>query len=197
MVIPVTSTDTVTLSISPLEQLPLVVLRVSQSASSVADQSSVPSPEFCIPNVWPGGLDSPCSVMKLKPNGLVAIVGREGGGVGWPQPVNKLATSKATRPRRKAEQHQYLFLIFNPLLVSNKALFIEAMDLFIASGSACIWYLIQFNDDSFHLSDVKAIDYAILVGISPRRFDIQSDDDSFHLGDVKAIDYAISIGIAR
>jgi len=70
--------------VSPAEQLPLVGLRLSQAAPPVADQSSVSSPEFCISNVWLGGLAS-SSAVKLKLDGLAAIVGWEdedGGGGG-------------------------------------------------------------------------------------------------------------------
>lgn len=196
MVIPVTSTDTVTSSVPPLEQLLLVGLRFSQSALSVADQFSVPSPEFCIPNVWPGGL-TPSSAVKLKLDRLAAIVGWAGGGAGHAQRVNKLAASMITSPRIEAERNQCLFFIFNLLFIYNNAVFIEATDLLTLSGLACLQHLIQSGDDSLCLCNVKGIYHAILVGISPGGCGVQSGDDSFYLGDVKGVDYAIFISITR
>ena len=40
--------------------------RVSQSASLLADQVSVPPPEFRILNVWLGGFVPSCTAVKLK-----------------------------------------------------------------------------------------------------------------------------------
>ena len=59
---------------SPVE-LPLVGFKVSQSISSVTDQSSVPPPEFRTLNVWFGGSDPPSIAVKAKLEGLKAMVG--------------------------------------------------------------------------------------------------------------------------
>ena len=71
------STDAITLSASPVE-LPLVGLRLSQVASSLTDQLSVPPPEFQMLNVWLDGLAPPSVAVKLKLDGLYDMVGRGG-----------------------------------------------------------------------------------------------------------------------
>jgi hypothetical protein len=71
------STETVTLSVSPVE-LPLVGLKLSQAALSLTDQLSVPPPEFQMLNVWLDGLDPPWVAVKLKLDGLRDMVGGAG-----------------------------------------------------------------------------------------------------------------------
>jgi len=71
--IPEMSTDTETLSVSPVE-FPLVGFNVSQSfgedASSETDQFSVPDPSFQMVKVWLGGLEPPSTALKVKLAGL-------------------------------------------------------------------------------------------------------------------------------
>ena len=73
--IPVTSTETVTL----LGAVPLVELRVSQAASSVAVQVNVPVPPLVIDRVWLAGL-TPAVVLKVKLVGLSTMLGPVRGG---------------------------------------------------------------------------------------------------------------------
>jgi len=107
-------TDMGTWFISPVQQLPLVGLRVSQSASSVIDQASVPAPEFCISNVWFEGLDPACAALKSKLEGLGDMVGdmvEDGGGVGCSQPLIKLVSNRAIKARKKTVLHRQVFCI--------------------------------------------------------------------------------------
>ena len=70
-------TARVTESCSPVE-LPLGGLRLSQAASSVTDQLSVPVPEFHISSVWLAGFGPPSVALKPKLEGLKEMVQREG-----------------------------------------------------------------------------------------------------------------------
>ena len=70
--------ETVTTSVSPVE-VPEVGFRLSQAASSEADQLRVLPPELEIFRDWSGGLGPSCVAEKLKLEGLKAMVG--GGGL--------------------------------------------------------------------------------------------------------------------
>ena len=63
------STETVTLSVSPVE-LPLVGFKLSHVALSLTDQLSVLPPEFQMLSVWLDGLAPPWVAVKLKLDGL-------------------------------------------------------------------------------------------------------------------------------
>jgi len=63
------STDTVTLSSSPVDE-PLIGLKDSQAASSLTLQSKVSSPEFQMLKVWLEGLGPSLVAEKLKLVGL-------------------------------------------------------------------------------------------------------------------------------
>ena len=74
---PLVPTDTVILSISPLE-LPLAGLRLRQPAPLYADHSNEPLPDFHTLKLWLAGLSSPSVASKLRFDGLKDIVGGKG-----------------------------------------------------------------------------------------------------------------------
>jgi len=84
--------------------LPVVGDKVSQSASLDTDQSKAPLPEFDMCKVSVNRLVSPCWALKVKLDGLKAMVG--GGG----QPKTEVA-NRRTNPTISIEYHLGLFLI--------------------------------------------------------------------------------------
>jgi len=101
-------TDRVMLSISPVEQLPLLGEVTSQSALLDSDQLNIPSPEFQMLNVWSGGFAPPCSAVKLK---LAGPVAREGAFP--PQAAVEPSKARAT-PRSSSERHLPVLFIAPP-----------------------------------------------------------------------------------
>jgi len=67
-------TDTTMSSVSPVD-VPMVGLRLSQLASSLTNQFRVPPPEFQIRRFWLDGLGPSWVAVKLKFEGLEAMIG--------------------------------------------------------------------------------------------------------------------------